>query len=206
MSTSVRLGIRSCSSASSLLNSFGVTTQRKIRDPQPGQELGHVRGLPVIAGEDDDPGQDHARTCGQLADSEAKHKERDTSSVFDRDGPQHAQVFGVEVTRMHPASNVGKGVAEPDHIADAITQLFPESILVERDYHPIVQSVPNERQGEEDGDARGEVKPDVPAERRGRQAVDESFKLSPAHQNEEAVSQHVARDDEEQGHHAGAVV
>lgn len=164
-----------------------MTAQCEIRNPQSGQELGHVHGLPVVAHEDDDPDKHHPSTRGQLAGSEAKHKERDTSSVFDRNGPQDAQVFGVEVARMHPASNVGKGIAKPDHIVDAVPQLFPESILVEGDDHPIVQSVPDERKGEEDGDARGEVESDVPAEGRGSQGVNESFKLPPADQNEEAV-------------------
>lgn len=115
-----------------------MSIQCKIRNPQAGQELRDINRLPSIAGNDDDPRQHHSRPRSKLTSGDAEHKERHTPSILNRDGPQHAEVFWIEVALVGPASNVGERITKSDDVEQTVVELFPETIFVKPNDHAVI--------------------------------------------------------------------
>lgn len=115
-----------------------MAAEGEVGDEETGHESRDVASLPDVTEDDDDPGCDHAGAGGEFAGACAKGKQGNAATVFDGDGPQHAQIARIEDAWVDPAADVAKGVHEVDHVAHEIHELQPQSVTIHGLMHSIV--------------------------------------------------------------------
>lgn len=87
----------------------------QVGNEEPEHEVRDVHRLPGEAGEDDHPGEEHARASRGFAEGGAKGKQHHAAAVLDGDGPRLW-----EVSRLHPdvqVVDVGERVALVPYIS-----------------------------------------------------------------------------------------
>lgn len=89
-----------------------MSAQGQICNEQAAHELGDVDDLPDVAGDNDNPGQNHARFCCEFTRGGAKGKDDHAAAVFCGDAPHLVEVSRVQESAGRPALDSGKGVAE----------------------------------------------------------------------------------------------